>query len=470
MLLPGVLAAEAPHFLRTSGIMPAVFLFPALGLSAGADWISRGRARVASMALCLVIAASGFFSLYGYFGLWAGRSDVYRAFWGDARDAVRYTTWLPSDSLVLVSGESYRLSANPGSLYAGADRVDRLFDGLRGIVIPPASGRERIYLLPSNHTRDDGAHCPFVPCFTPDTVLPGPSGEPAVGVFRVPAASSRPGPPPRIMDAWFGDNLTVRGYELNPLLAAGQVAHLTVHTTIGRPLRDGRDWKLFAHLVGPDGKLVASAYGEQLTPLSWQTGDDYVAWFDLMAPRDLTPGLYSIELGIFDSGSQARLPVSDAAGRLIGDALLIRPLRAPSPAVSPPPPSHALDVRLGDSVRLLGYDIAASPGRSTATVTLHWQAANRPSDDYTVFVHALSDGKLVAQQDSQPSSGQLPTSVWQPGEVVVDSHEVALPTGSSGRSLEIVVGMYQLASGQRLLVTSPGASADSVSLARVTVP
>jgi len=80
-------------------------------------------------------------------------------------------------------------------------------------------------------------------------------------------------------------------------------------------------------------------------------------------------------------------------------------------------------------------------------VSLLWRATDSVVLDYTVFVHALdSQGKVVGQQDGQPTSGALPTSTWRPGEIVPDAHDFALPPGAA----QIEIGAYVLQTGQRL--------------------
>ncbi|MFQ5859052.1 MAG: ArnT family glycosyltransferase, partial [Anaerolineae bacterium] len=41
MLLPTLLAEDAPHFLRAVGVLPVLMLFPAIGLSTAGDWLRR---------------------------------------------------------------------------------------------------------------------------------------------------------------------------------------------------------------------------------------------------------------------------------------------------------------------------------------------------------------------------------------------------------------------------------------------
>jgi hypothetical protein len=76
-----------------------------------------------------------------------------------------------------------------------------------------------------------------------------------------------------------------------------------------------------------------------------------------------------------------------------------------------------------------------------------WRAAGGVDPNYTVFVHALDgQGRVVAQQDGQPDSGALPTSLWQPGQIVPDAHQFALPADAA----QLEIGVYVLDSGQRL--------------------
>jgi 4-amino-4-deoxy-L-arabinose transferase-like glycosyltransferase len=127
----------------------------------------------------------------------------------------------------------------------------------------------------------------------------------------------------------------------------------------------------------------------------------------------------------------------------------------PDPA---PLPSNPVGVRFGDAVWLVGYDLQAGAdpravSRSeTVHLVLYWQALAPLSADYTVFAHLLgeqnpaSGGPLWAGHDSQPAGGSYPTTAWEPGEVVLDRHLLALPP-------EAVPGEYQLEAGLYLLAT-----------------
>jgi hypothetical protein len=109
-----------------------------------------------------------------------------------------------------------------------------------------------------------------------------------------------------------------------------------------------------------------------------------------------------------------------------------------------------------DSACIAILDDAIAPATEitpTLTLTLTWQAVAPVPGDYTVFVHLLAaDGTKIAQRDSRPCDGACPTNTWQPGEIVVDRHPLALPPGASAPPYRLAVGLYLLDSGQRAAV------------------
>jgi 4-amino-4-deoxy-L-arabinose transferase-like glycosyltransferase len=123
-----------------------------------------------------------------------------------------------------------------------------------------------------------------------------------------------------------------------------------------------------------------------------------------------------------------------------------------------PPPEHPSALDFGDQVRLLGYDLEPVAGRRT-TIVLHWQARAPLSLGYTAFVHLLGEynpatgGPLWAGHDGQPVGGSYPTTAWEPGEVILDAHPIAIAAGAPAGSYQIEAGLYLLSTMTRLPVT-----------------
>ncbi|RIK36860.1 MAG: hypothetical protein DCC55_26015 [Chloroflexi bacterium] len=102
------------------------------------------------------------------------------------------------------------------------------------------------------------------------------------------------------------------------------------------------------------------------------------------------------------------------------------------------PPAKPVDTAYGP-LRLLGYDWTEAG--NTATITLYWSAVSSPDDDYTTTIQLFdAQGEKIAQDDGPPGGVYYPTSLWKPGEVLVDRHQLALPPGQ--RATELLVAMY----------------------------
>jgi hypothetical protein len=81
---------------------------------------------------------------------------------------------------------------------------------------------------------------------------------------------------------------------------------------------------------------------------------------------------------------------------------------------------------------------------SAVVVTLLWEGTAEIPENYTVFVHLLADdGTLIAQHDGVPMFGTRPTTTWQPGELLLDRHELVLPAQGMNGEGRLVVGLYQ---------------------------
>lgn len=71
--------------------------------------------------------------------------------------------------------------------------------------------------------------------------------------------------------------------------------------------------------------------------------------------------------------------------------------------------------------------------------------------DYTVFTHLIDEeSNIWGQMDSQPLEGDYPTSFWDTGEVIEDEYILAINEDTPVGSYRLEVGMYELATKQRL--------------------
>lgn len=145
------------------------------------------------------------------------------------------------------------------------------------------------------------------------------------------------------------------------------------------------------------------------------------------------------------------------------------------PLFEQPPYQITSAVSFGDSIRLEGYTVR--PGDGFITVDLVWQALAAPPRDYMVGVFVMADGAqsaIPAQSDAVPGGGLRPTSGWQAGEYVLDSHQLTIPPGTDEAALDnlvLWVNVYDPETGDRLPSDPAGGGPfNAVSIGMVVPP
>jgi hypothetical protein len=113
----------------------------------------------------------------------------------------------------------------------------------------------------------------------------------------------------------------------------------------------------------------------------------------------------------------------------------------------PDPPWLETPVSFSGKALLLSYELAGSQ----PALTLNWQATGSFEADYTVFIQALDTqtGQYVTGFDGPPVEGDYPTSLWAPGEIIVDLHRLDLSRLAPGQ-YRLIVGLYNPLTGERL--------------------
>ncbi|MBN1139209.1 MAG: DUF2723 domain-containing protein [Anaerolineae bacterium] len=120
--------------------------------------------------------------------------------------------------------------------------------------------------------------------------------------------------------------------------------------------------------------------------------------------------------------------------------------RLAGPAVTGQP-VHARDIRLGDAVKLAGYDLSARSPRpgEELQVSLYWEPLRPLEAEYHSFVHLVdATGQPVVQSDRQPGGVFYPSTLWQPGERLRDDHSLTMPAGTPPGVYRLLVGLYAL--------------------------
>jgi hypothetical protein len=88
-------------------------------------------------------------------------------------------------------------------------------------------------------------------------------------------------------------------------------------------------------------------------------------------------------------------------------------------------------------------------------VVLCWTAEERLEADYIAFVHVAGEAGIVAQDDSVPGAGTLPTGWWRPSDWFVDTHIIPMPSRFDPTVHEVLVGLYRSDNRERLALVDP---------------
>lgn len=126
-----------------------------------------------------------------------------------------------------------------------------------------------------------------------------------------------------------------------------------------------------------------------------------------------------------------------------------------------PEPEHRLDVRFGEKVELLGYDLepeSPEPGKSLR-VTWYWRVLEELGDGWEIFTHLVGakTGRMCAggnfDEASVDSLRRLhPPSRWKAGSYIRDVQRLTLPEKLPFVEAELRVGLFRQTN--RLAVTS----------------
>jgi hypothetical protein len=252
-----------------------------------------------------------------------------------------------------------------------------------------------------------------------------------------------------------GDDLVFIGHDSSFAVAErkpGEVIPVTLYWRALQAMDDSYAVRLTLQGDGPgqraqwEGMPVNGRYPTR----AWQANEVVRDPWQLKLPASLPSGVYDLELALVGQNG-------NEAGRLGLGSLTVEG-REHAFALDQPP-GVTQEAQLGESIRLLGYDLEGGivgerlvPGQ-VLQVTLSWQAEATPDQNYAVFVQLLDEaGQVRAQHDGQPGDGTLITTTWAPGEYVREGHRLALPDDLPAGDYRLIVGMYLPESGERLPV------------------
>lgn len=256
------------------------------------------------------------------------------------------------------------------------------------------------------------------------------------------------------VDIDYAGQVRLLGYETEAAsLETGQPLVLTMYwQALSSP---GKKYTLFLHVLDSWGNSIGETdvvLNRRYPTAAWDPGDTVAETYtvSLREPAD-RPSAITVEAGLYTYPGLELLEASDSRGRRLGTSPEVARLKAPT-LTSAAPPAGTTAASLGDRFWLLATEAPETEARrgQELTGTLWWKAIDRPERDYTVFVQIVGPSGLLAQYDAQPRNNSYPTSLWDANEVVRDPFRIKVPAVAPPGVYEIIVGMYDATTGERL--------------------
>jgi 4-amino-4-deoxy-L-arabinose transferase-like glycosyltransferase len=251
---------------------------------------------------------------------------------------------------------------------------------------------------------------------------------------------------------------------------------LTTDWAVRQPL--ARDWSIFVHLVTPDGVIISQRdvypAGGKLATSDLTVDTTWHNPLALFVPSAAyAPMTLDVEMGWYHlpTGERLTLPTGEAT-YTIGQVELVP--REDNPHNLPNP----ITINFGDQIELIGYalnDLSPQQGGET-NLTLYWRAIREVEQDYVVFAQIIDPmtTTIYAASDAMPAAWSAPTSTWQLGQIIEDTHTLVVNPNTPPNIYEIYVGLYLRGDDGsfnrlRVITTDGGMAFDYTSLTRVRV-
>jgi len=298
---------------------PAVFLLAGLGLE-GAATLARVDERRKSLLLIalglVVVALSAGLSARDYFGAWNTSDSVRWEHQATVTEMGRYADSHPELRDVALAGTAVDYH-NPwmkvGYSLTSRRRDARWFNPARALIWNPAG--PMMFLIPFRDpnpvTFNQTVHDMFFGAarLTLDVKLA--DGRPVFTGYEMPDATALHAQATaagnHLLD--FDGRWILLGYEVRPTQARpGDSIRVVTYWRVTRV--DDSPLMMFAHLLGPDGKLAAQEDRLDVAPETLHVGDEFLQMHRVTLAGDAPQGTYRIAVGLYSPVTNVRVPVA----------------------------------------------------------------------------------------------------------------------------------------------------------------
>ena len=325
MLLPDFITDDSPHFLRTIGVLPIVYIFWAVGLVFIVDWLAKHRpAKPASgntqhglrfthhalnptLLLTLIILLTTIFTITDYFFRWHNAANARQIYGADIAAVAHYLQSSGNDDLPAISAEYYRdLDRFRLQLHFGNEPPFAIwFDGRQSVAFPPPeSGLSPRYIFPKSAQVAEAWQAWLVADEARSDQEFTLYRAPDVAQYRQLLADAVP------VGVTINKELILHGYQILGQPETGRQLQLMLVWQALRTLPPGTDYTFVVDLKDTQGRVWQQTDGNGYDPGDWQPGIFGAAIAHLSPARRLAAAY----LPAFHPGGEPAYTTTAAAG------------------------------------------------------------------------------------------------------------------------------------------------------------
>lgn len=189
-------------------------------------------------------------------------------------------------------------------------------------------------------------------------------------------------------------------------------------------------------------------------------------WHDhyaVIIPAEAEPGLHRLEMYLFNPETNDRItPRRIDTGEETDATTPLALIKVGDLSQTQKFDSLDTPVSFGSGMALISYNLTNAVPLSAGavwTIELLWQTQTMPQAHLTRFAHVIDgDGKVLAQNDNPLVDDFLSAHLWREGLQLSDRFSVEVPEILVAGEYQIVVGLYDSQTQQRLSVYTAGQS------------
>lgn len=331
-LLPVLITGPELSTTQAVGMLPALYLFPALALVGAYEWLeprtTRRLRRWAPLLALALFTVAGLRTAWAYFSVWANDPQVRLQYETTLVTMIRYLNETGGGPAAISSTTPDRFHdpATAAMTLTNPDVSLRWFNGQSSLLLAQDAVSRLVF---SGQSALHPALLPFIAGAGLEATLPlrGDDVDRPITIYQIDGPAMldtilpefRGDNPSESANIDFGGRLALLGYRMSDgPVKAGESIQLATLWRIEQPVSE--EAVLFTHIIGPDGLPVAQADRLDVPSYYWHAGDVFVQLHEIVLPADLPLGNYTVAMGIYSRPGGARWPVT-IDGQPAGDIL-----------------------------------------------------------------------------------------------------------------------------------------------------